>query len=276
LPEIAAMYLMVTVALTQGLAIFAMIMIIWSAFFGSYLFSSVKQYELPKPEQLKLSQREDNLRRFVCYDRDVVNHLQRQLWMAAHRETLGKSKIAINDKDMDFYHEGYGSLDVTLESNRNNFTSLVYYRIYKVGNDNIRSLLFEYAFNASGDADKFAASGCPSDSCAHMNVQRLGMWQVVHATKMYSSDRFVFTFVRHPIVRFISGMNEIESRARPDIEKTKLMKLKHPVGSVERVMEFIDMIIASGGSGKASHFTTSQIQSEHLFFLIIRFIIPAI
>lgn len=215
---------------------------------GSWSWSSASS-QSPRiiPENVWTTQKVDAMRQFVCFDEDVVAIIQREQWLQAHKEIFGNSSVPTNDKDMGFYREGFGALAVDLQANSNNYTSLVYYRIYKAGNDNIRSLLYEYAFNKSNQMDLFYSSGCPAEVCVHPNVTRIG---AVKSYRMfYPENRFVFTFVRHPIARFISAMNEIESRASLDAEKVRLLALQSKYGTPERVMEFIQMILSYGGSG---------------------------
>lgn len=242
----------VVIAATQALAIFVLALIILAAIFGS-IRDPNKRPTFTVDHQtgaIRLAEREEAMRRFVCFDEEVVNHLQRKLWLAAHWEVHGNTNLAMNDKDMGFYHEAYGALDVKLAGNAKNYSSIVYYRIYKVGNDNIRSLLFEHAFNQTDQMALFAAMGCPADRCQHEHVTRLDMGMLRDPSlPVFPADRFVFTFVRHPIVRFISAMNEIESRAVGNPRKTRSLPFQHEIGSVERVMDFIDLVLSTGGSG---------------------------
>lgn len=242
--------LFLIVAVTHTLAISVLAILIVSGLLHSWNAMHNKPITIInyQSDKARVDDRDEALRRFICHDEDIASIIQREQWLRAHMEVFGHGFLAMNDKDMNFYREGYGALDVSLMNNPKNLSSLVYYRIYKVGNDNIRALLYEYAFNRSGEMDRFASSGCPADHCIHPNVTRLGMGKL---PKMLfsSTDRFVFTFVRHPIARFISAMNEIESRAYADKNKLGILPLHAKIGTVERVMEFINMILMSGGSG---------------------------
>eukprot|EP01039_Chlorochromonas_danica_P004935 gene4935-5418_t len=243
------------IAATQALSILVLSAIILWAIIGIFKTPKVvSPVTTIYSEQLMVDtvfDRIDSLKGFICLDSDVIDYVQRQLWLKAHIDLYGHAILPMNDKDMGFYHEAFGALDVTLYNNTRNFSSLVYYRMYKGGNDNIRAMLFEYAFNVSNESERYGSSGCPADWCSHKAVMRRTAIDLRELSVPFPPDRFVFTFVRHPIIRFISAMNEVENRAQEDPAKAAILAkvLKQPLGSVERVKEFIHMILSSGGTG---------------------------
>ncbi|RYY88918.1 hypothetical protein EON63_01535 [archaeon] len=252
-----------SVVLTQGLLLLAISIIVFNLLAqrpylstSSTITSSAqdrathKESPAPTKQTTPPLYNHDKLRNFICEDDDVVSHIQKELWMKAYVEVFDGEKLPqVNDKDMRFYQEAYGTVNLHLPYNRHNYSELVYYRIYKVGNDNIRSFLFEYAFNKTNNIREYYKLGCPADRCTHPWVTRGGMTALRARTQPFPPNRFAFTFVRHPIVRFISAMNEIETRAHGNVAKQTMLQLRYPVGSMERVMEFIQMILKTGGSG---------------------------
>ncbi len=188
----------------------------------------------------------------LCYDANFLNQIHIDQWYQAVDEIFGANNaatIGVNDKDMGFYKETYGALNLHLPKQTTNplgFDSIIYYRIYKNGNDNIRSLIYEFAHILTGEHQSFIENNCPSDQCSHKYIQLLYNPQL----RMMNSTakRFAFTFVREPITRFVSAMNEIESRAYLDKSKTEHLNLLQPLGTHHRFMEFVNKVLLSGAS----------------------------
>jgi len=188
---------------------------------------------------------------FICSDRDVIKYIQQDQWLKASNELLGEEgNIEMNDKDLAFYQENFGAIQVQIvEKNKKNASSLVYYRIPKSGNDVIRSLLYEYAFAATDESDKFILNHCLVEPCAHALVELLPSKRLrsilSHET---TSKRYSFTFVREPILRFIAAISEIEGKAYQKQLNHAMVSTVHPLGSIVRFMELVKLVIRSGGS----------------------------
>lgn len=195
----------------------------------------------------------------LCHDENAVLYIQKLQWMKAREEILGSSQAGYQGDDMDFYKRSYGAVDLSFnvtkslkskDYNRKNLTSLVYYRIYKNANDNIRSLLLHYAFMLDDSKDEFIRQNCLLDNqCRHARIH----YFVPHAIKnIYFSTkhkRYAFTFIREPLQRFVSAMTEVEYRTQLAGTSQKApLPFRHPLGSQLRVEEFIRMLVQSGGT----------------------------
>jgi hypothetical protein len=189
---------------------------------------------------------------YLCLDEKAIIQFQLHQWYQAAHEVFGNvsANIGVSDKDMGFYKETYGALNVHLSRRKNEnelgLDSLLYHRIYKNGNDNIRSLLYEYAHYMTHEHNTFLTQQCPADKCAHKNVESFYTSQLRAMNQ--STKRHAFTFVREPIVRFVSAVNEIESRAYLEQSKSEQLRLIQPLGTHHRFMEFVDKVLLSGAS----------------------------
>lgn len=188
---------------------------------------------------------------FICRDRDVINYIQRDQWLKAATDMFGEAVVEMNDKDLGFYHENYGAIKLSLtEKNKKNASSLIYYRIAKSGNDIIRSLLYEYAFAMTGESDKFELNHCSIEPCAHSLVELLPSKKLLSTLTIPTpgSQRYAFTIVREPISRFIAALSEIEGKAFSKGSSKQLVSLKYPLGSINRFMEYVKLLLYAGGS----------------------------
>ena len=97
-----------------------------------------------------------------CLNEDIIMHIQRQQWAKARQEIFGTDQSGFQGEDMEFYRKVFGTVELVLDdnmvktgrtasSNDTKLHSLVYYRIFKNANDNIRSLMLEYAFQLDND-----------------------------------------------------------------------------------------------------------------------------
>lgn len=205
------------------------------------------------------------------------------------REMLSENGYRTSSKDMDFYNHHFGiasvekraaqtvdvnslskqdetSNDKSNQNMRNPPTTLVYYRIWKNANDNIRRLLFHYS--SLSNFDETTSSPCnvvhsedeaiSDNSCiGNMNIQypskngALKSW-ILSTSRRGDTSRFPFTFMRNPIDRFISGYTEIEYRLYRKIMKNgnNWLPLYSKVGTIERLKEFIRYVVAANGSRK--------------------------
>lgn len=129
-------------------------------------------------------------------------------------------------KDQDFYSHNFGITVLDLPLNNAHIEKLVYHRIYKSGNDNIRNLLHRFALGLYGTPDpsngtifdgvkdqeqllaRFAIDKCIGDGCQHPKIIHLSSYPL-REQKYRHENTVSFTFVRHPVTRFISAMNEV-------------------------------------------------------------------
>jgi hypothetical protein len=169
-------------------------------------------------------------------------------------------------EDFDFYRHTYGALDV-MTSGDNVHETVMYYRIYKNGNDYLRYLLYNFASHqdaqakanpnskakdtrtatnyninkgakatakanraasaaAAGAASKAIAAAkataaaaaavpftqilyCAPDDCTHPRVQKVSGANLKNVFYSPKAQRFPFTFVRHPVLRFVSAVKEV-------------------------------------------------------------------
>eukprot|EP00981_Chlorochromonas_danica_P006495 scaffold1403_cov180-Ochromonas_danica.AAC.22 len=240
-----------------------------------------------------------NDRQGLCSDRDFIIFLQREQWQLAREEVSlpSSSTTGLGLEDMQFYKRSFGTVEVTLpklKKGTNIIPSsvLVYYRIYKNANDNIRSLLSELAHVVDNENITFISQNCYQEECLHRRLHiRSGRtmknlyWSTTHP------PRYSFTFVRDPLDRFISAMSEIEYRGQLALTKqqqqsqspppstsqqqqggggeaqgTVTLPLQSPLGSPLRVIEFINMILLSDGSHRL--FQNQPFEMMHLIPMI--------
>ena len=160
------------------------------------------------------------------------------------------------------YRSVYGYVTINRESSKN-FRSVRYYILRKNANVYIRSILKHFQLFESAEHN------------LSFNLTPHQMFQIGESARMNISvssngDRtlnssFSFTFVRNPIARFISGYTEVEYRWQTDPRKAKFkssstspLPIKAPLGSIERVKEFILMLLCSYGSRNAAVFNSSE------------------
>jgi hypothetical protein len=225
-------------------------------------------YQKNRTNELRTMTKEE-----FCLDSDFVLFAQRKQWKRAKLEVYRTAQKGFGGGDMDFYLQPYGMTILNLTSVRlrfdpefrpsnNDYDELVYYRIWKNGNSNIRSLLFQYAYmaddyqlkkslkNLDFNYDSFLHHCAENSECAHPDISE----KAAEYMKTYDSSsansqdskRYSFTFSRNPIDRFISGLTEIEYQMK--VRNQHSFPFKHPYGSLLRVMEFIDFILLSNGS----------------------------
>jgi hypothetical protein len=186
----------------------------------------------------------------ICSDIRYILYMQREQWTRAREDLFSNKQSGFMDDDMDFYKRSFGVVEVTL-LNKKSFSELSYYRIYKSGNDNIRSLLSQLAYMLDNELSLFNAQNCYKDNCVH---HRLHYKPPAAIKAFYISQyakRFAFTFVREPIHRFMSAMTEIEYRAQKLLERDPnrfVLPFQQPLGSTLRVQEFIRSILLSDAS----------------------------
>ena len=196
----------------------------------------------------------------ICSDDAAIKHLQSiQLRKARIEVFAGNTKkgfTSISGDDLGFYHRNFGAMMIKAKASRSRYTKILYYRIWKSANNAIRKILHMYARSNSYNernyeacklkqqSDCFSQSKFPSDSNSLFDRLFLPLQE----------KTFSFTFVRNPFSRLLSAYIEIErSISNANGKKGNdpiLVDFKHPVGSYERFIEFINFILLSNGSMK--------------------------
>ena len=209
-----------------------------------------------------------------CNNEKLLTHIQKDQFHLAKHEILSSdddqtkwnnfTRISTKDKydDFVFYTINYGLVVFDFEdndSNQDDNKQLVYYRIYKNGNDNIRAHLYRVATLLGGGPflnkgfehtccsinydennndynDDESISSCTLDKCRHQYLQMIPAGRVLNQiipSKLLNM-RYAFTFIRHPLSRFISGYSEIEYRLSVKKKMIHYLPLFSKVGSIER------------------------------------------
>lgn len=207
----------------------------------------------------------------LCRNEWAIERLQTEMFRLARDELLVDTDIcdsnkalsnisASNGDDMGFYQHNYGLTMIErredLDGNKKNSSNtLVYYRIWKNANDNIRRIMFHYSSlsDFTVEAGPCDAADISCISSMHSRHPRYdpssGSFLKLFFQSKKLLDTFPFTFVRNPIDRFISAYTEIEFRLN-DRYKAHWLPLHSPLGTIERLKEFIRFLIASNGSRK--------------------------
>lgn len=185
----------------------------------------------------------------LCFNEDLILKLQREQWNKAKEEVLGiKDWTNIQAKDMTFYRKSFGTVDLRLNQVAKNHETLVYYRLFKNANDLIRSLITQYGYHLDNQDYLFKAQNCFKEDCSHRKVHYLSHSDLKNKYFSMRHKRFPFTFVREPILRFISGMTEIEYRIKEN--NITNIPFKAEVGTSQRFIEFVNFLLLSEGSAK--------------------------
>ena len=268
---------------------------------------------------------EEEWRKNYCLDKEFILFVQRKQWKRMKKELYGTTKIGFQGTDLDFYLQPFGLTVVNLSTiepklrsstherytERYPYDELAYYRIWKSGNSNIRSLLFQYAYsseyyesvncsrvnNRTTNKHDHNDTNCPRFSfakfqdycnsedlqkCSHESIKNYPAEYIrsLPINSLINSRRFSFSFVRHPIDRFISGMTEIEYRLdllqhaseRNNDTIPFHFPFQYRLGHILRVKEFIDFIVLSSGS---KHFLSQFriVEILHIFPMIGTYLI---
>ena len=251
-----------------GCSIFTLIMI------SSFFYSTPAQEPLL---DIKLYYPIVNSSR-VCYDKLFLFQLQmRQFEMARLELKEVHILTTLNDSfawlpkyhptnNMNFYNQNYGifgfeGIGKSKKSGLMKRKLLYYYRIWKGGSVHILSLLYKYSLTKK--APYFPCLWVGENiqrrllNITHSNFSRVFVkcmedhpvrQKSVRQKINYSSrDHFSFTFVRNPLSRFISAYTEIEDQIFSNTYLSTRF-LTSPVGSEQRFLEFVRLVIASNGS----------------------------
>lgn len=148
----------------------------------------------------------------VCSNEALLIYIQKAQMEKAKEEVFGTNYKARGGGDNLFFRHSYGAMDYIVDSS-NTHNTLMYYRIFKNANDNIRSLLYNYAafVDAKNATPNLAYRPliCDPEDCIHPRIHRLSGVSLKHVFYSPRAMRFPFTFVRDPISRFISAVKEV-------------------------------------------------------------------
>jgi hypothetical protein len=153
------------------------------------------------------------IEKLICSDPSIVLYVQREQIRKARLEIFGSSQEGFQGNDLDFYKYNYGTVEINVEQNAKQYSSIVYYRIFKNANDHIRTMLFNYVLFKKNKFKKTSLVKCVPNECNHPNFNHR-----TKASKAWNSlyfprqeKRFIFTFVRDPIDRLISSITEVRN-----------------------------------------------------------------
>jgi hypothetical protein len=189
-----------------------------------------------------------------CRSQDAILFAQREQFNRAKIDLFGSSQVGTQEDDLEFYKSSFGAVEVLLDKNPLSLTAISYYRIYKNANDNIRSLLLEYAYELGGNQREYHRRNCTFNlDCLHSRLHNLTPMSLKTLYFPYHHRRYAFSFTREPLSRFIAAMTEIEYRIQVNLNGRKdsaNLPLQHPIGTQQRFHEFVKMLVLSGGSQK--------------------------
>ena len=154
-----------------------------------------------------------------------------------------------------FYRHHFGSYSVEIiEPKKDMSTTIIYYGIARNGIENIREHLANFSRLFTSNPSGYCP---PTETCVRtislsrsdiekkikLNNPNIGKYLTHH------SNRFVFTFIRDPIARFISGYTEIEYSLKEEgIKPVYNIPLYGDLGSIERFTDFVKGLVASNGA----------------------------
>lgn len=208
-----------------------------------------------------------------CFNKSQIAMIQKKQWILSLKELSLEHLLPENDLGiMDFYDELFGTLQLRIDNKRNpwtqhaHFNLITYYRIFKCGNDNVRSLLYEAAYLMSNQSFVFEQLRCSAEQCAHEHIHRVSPSEQreFFNSKKKKQNNFAFTFVRNPISRFISAINEIECRALNFPERQALLPVKGAIGSPERLQQWIKFILLGIAGSQQRLWQFQDIELAHL------------
>lgn len=162
------------------------------------------------------------IQKSVCSSRDLIYLIQREQIRKAREEVFQRksfsngslsnfSKILNDDRDLRIYFHHFDTLEVDIKKYSKNYDVLVYYRIYKNANDNIRTLLYNFEKAKKTKFRNIRFFNCvATDQCSHPTIGRISEGKLQYLSFFtHDHDRFAFSFVREPLRRFISSITEV-------------------------------------------------------------------
>lgn len=208
----------------------------------------------------------------ICGNLSEVARVQGKALLLAKHLLGAESERHNASNDMSFYDEYFGTLQMVIRNNKANplsnssmVKSLNYYRIFKCGNDNVRSLLYEAA-HAITHQNLFFRIQCAAEECAHEDILRYSPTEQRNGSHFqhHPSGRLAFTFVRDPISRFISAINEIECRAQKFKWRQPLLPVSSSLGTHERLHEWIEFLVFNISGSQLELWKYEDIELSHL------------
>jgi hypothetical protein len=209
-----------------------------------------------------------------CTDIDMIRYIQKNQLKTARLEIFGSDHKIFDGEQHLFYDHDFGSVEVRALQGDTPVAALVYYTIWKAGNDNIRAHLD--AFGSKCNHSKVQSDCSPVHIKSlvtkehrlcidHCYVDKSHQGYVNHQAQLdaheqhksknphYMTTRFPFTFVRDPLQRFVSGYTETEYRLEKNVNNVMFVPLYQKVGTAERFREFIQMILRADASKRHLH-----------------------
>ena len=162
----------------------------------------------------------------------------------------------------------YGHVTLSRSNLHRGIKFLRYFILRKNANTYIRSILNHFQIFGE-DHQKLTMTVTPRNKNFQLFPNGSISSNDAAINPSYSNSTFSFTFVRDPISRFISGYTEVEYRWFTDPRLSRFnstvtadlrrpfFQTNSPVGSVQRVKDFIHMLLLSNGSKCASVFNNS-------------------
>jgi len=156
----------------------------------------------------------------------------------------------------DFYRHHFGSYSVeVIEPKKDISSTIIYYGIARNGNENIRGHLANFSTLFTSNPSGYCP---PTEICSRtisltrkdvLNKMKKNAKKKLGKYLTHHSNRFVFSFIRDPIARFISGYTEIEYAMKEEgIKSVYNIPLYGDRGTIERFTDFVKGLVASNGA----------------------------
>ena len=218
----------------------------------------------------------------ICSDLSIVLKVTRleyhfaQLELYKYENNNSQFRHATGDNyyscNSSIHQSVYGHVTLSRSNQNRGIKFLRYFILRKNANTYIRSILnhFQIFGEDLQSSQKLTMTVTPRSK----NIQLIPNGSIssddAAINPSNSNSTFSFTFVRDPISRFISGYTEVEYRWLTDPRLSRFnsavttdsqrpfFKTNSPVGSTQRVKDFIRMLLLSNGSKCASVFNYSE------------------
>ena len=222
----------------------AILVLIGSIIFGAFLYK--------KNNSGSILPQEAWLRKHLCRSRSLALYIQSLQFDLVFEELEIQLREYHNYQN--FIHTKLGALSVLTSTNLRGYASVILYQNAILKDFLIGKIFYKYAMT---DGRVFH---CSPNSCESNYVT--GEWA---GHEQPQQKYFVFTYIRNPITRFISGTTEIEYRmSYGDKErKRRLLGFKHKVGDPKRFQEFVKMMAYLIGKGPILR-NLIEVQIEHV------------
>ena len=116
-----------------------------------------------------------------------------------------------SEETLQFFSHHFDAIEVEIgDISTKPYDVLVYYRVYKNANNNIRTLLYNLEMNKQNHFRKPRFYPCPKNLCSHPQIKLIRTANLKYLSYFtYEHMRFPFIFVRDPLLRFISAVTEV-------------------------------------------------------------------